>query len=115
MDGTLARALLGVPSDATSEIISRAFRVAAFDAHPDRGGDALHFRQLIAARDLLLATAADVATTPCGHRFAAATAPVRSATLDVVDSARPSPTRRTPAGPVVDPSFDQVLARVMAA
>ena len=58
MDGNHARVLLGVPPHATHDQIRRAFRAAAFVAHPDRGGSASAFRQLVGARDVLLAASA---------------------------------------------------------
>lgn len=111
MDGTLARALLGVPTHADPDLIGRAFRVAAFDAHPDRGGDALRFRQLLAARDFLLATATE-APNPARDPFSAHRQPARTCTVDLADIVRRRP-EVVPA-PAHD-TFDQVLARVMAA
>lgn len=111
MDGTLARALLGVPTHAEPDLIGRAFRVAAFDAHPDRGGDALRFRQLVAARDFLLANAT-LPPCPAGDPFTAGTRPVPTRTIDVMDVHRPRPSASP--SPARD-TFDQVLARVMAA
>lgn len=111
MDGTQARALLGVPTHATKDHVRRAFRGAAFDAHPDRGGDAGAFRSILSARDLLLASAPDAELPVVDRRF------------DVVAPARPSfsatdvPRRRatSPGVVVEDRSFDDVLAEVLAA
>ena len=50
-----ARALLGLPEDHTRADILRAFRKAAFKAHPDAGGSAELFRRVVEARDRLLA------------------------------------------------------------
>jgi len=51
-----ARKTLGLPVSAqlTSEGIHRAFRRAAKTAHPDAGGDERVFRDLAAARDVLI-------------------------------------------------------------
>jgi len=49
--------VLGVPSDASSKDIDRAFRVKARDVHPDKHTDALsteRFKELTNAKDLLL-------------------------------------------------------------
>ena len=50
-----AARLLGVPVGAERSTVERAFRRLATEAHPDRGGDARHFRDLLAARQLLTA------------------------------------------------------------
>src|SRR5579872_5882376 len=45
-----ARALLGIAAEAGLEEAGKAFRAAAKRAHPDRpGGDAAHFRDIVAA------------------------------------------------------------------
>ena len=49
-----ARQLMGVPETATTAEIRRAFRLQAKQAHPDRGGDAERFRELVEAHHLLL-------------------------------------------------------------
>jgi curved DNA-binding protein len=49
-----ARELIGVPETATTAEIRRAFRLRAKQAHPDRGGDAERFRELVEAHHLLL-------------------------------------------------------------
>lgn len=46
-------ACLGVPVDADLDTVRRAFRRAALDTHPDRGGDAASFRAVRAAYDQL--------------------------------------------------------------
>jgi len=51
-----ARRLLGVGPGAADGDIEAGFRRAARTAHPDRGGDAAVFRDLVAARDLLLSS-----------------------------------------------------------
>ena len=43
MDGTYARALLGVADHATNDDVRRAFRQRARATHPDHGGDAEAF------------------------------------------------------------------------
>lgn len=121
MDGTLARALLGVPTHATTEQIRRAFRVAAFDAHPDQGGDGLRFRQLVAARDLLVISAPDYPPpAKRSDRFLRVTDVPARPSFDEVDQARKAPAgigRRLAAALATstDETFDAVLARVMAA
>jgi hypothetical protein len=50
-----ARALLGLPRNYTRADIIRAFRKAAFKAHPDVSGSAELFRRVVEARDRLLA------------------------------------------------------------
>lgn len=50
-----ARRLLGVRPGAAATVVEAAFRGAARSAHPDRGGDAELFRELVSARDLLIA------------------------------------------------------------
>ena len=54
MTADVARALLGLPADAGPETLTTAFREAAKRAHPDvAGGDAVRFRQIVAAYRLL--------------------------------------------------------------
>jgi curved DNA-binding protein len=53
----LARSLLGVGETASPAQLSRAFRKAAKAAHPDKGGDAERFRQVVDAHRLLAAVA----------------------------------------------------------
>lgn len=107
MDGNRARALLCVRPHASTDEIRTAFRRAVRSAHPDGGGDAAVFRSLVAARDLLLATA-----RPATARAWPSTEAPRSV-LDLVDLARPRPV----ASPVEQPAgdFDAVLAAVLAA
>ncbi len=52
----LARRLLGVPVDFTRDDIVAGFRAAAKRCHPDQGGTAEKFRELVKARDRLLAS-----------------------------------------------------------
>ena len=49
-----ARRLLDVDGDATADEVRSAFRRRARTAHPDGGGAAERFRDLTAARDVLL-------------------------------------------------------------
>jgi curved DNA-binding protein len=58
-----ARAVLGLEADATAEAIRAAFHCAVKTAHPDRGGDPAHFRQVLEAYRLLIALA-DAKTAP---------------------------------------------------
>lgn len=54
-DTVAAAALtLGVTTSATREEVQAAFRKAATQHHPDRGGDAVKFMAVVAARDELL-------------------------------------------------------------
>lgn len=54
MDRDEAARLLGVPIDADSTTIRHAYRMWVRVAHPDAGGDALHFARLTQARRALL-------------------------------------------------------------
>ena len=45
-------ALLGVPKNATTGEVRKAFRAKALEQHPDRGGDAHAFRTLSKAYDV---------------------------------------------------------------
>jgi DnaJ-like protein len=49
-----ARQLLGMPPAAPPAEIERAFRRLALIHHPDRGGNARQFTELVAAREVLL-------------------------------------------------------------
>ena len=53
MDGSTARAVLGIGPGANRADIEIAFRSAAKRAHPDAGGTSDSFRQLCEARTLL--------------------------------------------------------------
>ena len=117
MDGTRARALLGVPLGASTTTVTRAFRGAVLVAHPDHGGDPAAFAALVAARDLLLAEA-PVADPPARRAdpFAAAAAAPAPPSVDLLDRPRrvPQPTgQRTVVG--VDDGFEAVLAAALAA
>jgi curved DNA-binding protein len=65
-----ARVLLGIAAEAGLEEAARAFRAAAKRAHPDRpGGDAAHFRDIVAAYRTLQSVPplpAVIASAPAG-------------------------------------------------
>ena len=54
MNRLQASALLGVALDADADQVRSAWRVWARVSHPDAGGDAAHFRDLVKARDVML-------------------------------------------------------------
>ena len=68
---------LGVRPGASPEEVARAFRRSAARHHPDAGGDPERFRELLAARDRLVATGS--APGPGTVRFVAG--PSRAARL----------------------------------
>jgi len=80
MDGTRARALLGVSAHATPDELRRAFRRRALSTHPDRGGDAAGFDETVVAFRAL-------AAVPCTAKVAVAAAP--HVPFDRYDSAGP--------------------------
>jgi hypothetical protein len=96
MDGTRARALLGVSAHATPDELRRAFRRRALSTHPDRGGDAAGFDETVVAFRSL-------ATVPC----TATAAP--HVPFDRYDSAA----RRTTVADRRD-TFAEILQRVTA-
>ena len=53
MDGRRARIVLGVGNDAPAAEIRRAFRARAFATHPDHGGDASSFAEIVDALSAL--------------------------------------------------------------
>jgi hypothetical protein len=83
-------AVLGLDDRATVEEIRSARRRLAFEAHPDRGGDARRMQQINEAHDAAVAELA--------HRAAAADDPVAPAPDAPPPSSGPSPRR----GRVVD-------------
>jgi hypothetical protein len=109
MDGSRARALLGVRPHATTEEVRRAFRRAALAAHPDRGGDPSAFRALVVARDVLLR--ASPARRSLRWDVTAPEAP----SIDLVDVARRRPRPSPESVPDFDADFDAVLAAALAA
>lgn len=115
MDGNHARALLGVPSHAHPRHIRRAFRRAALAAHPDRGGDATTFRDLVAARDLLLAGARPETAGGTDARWADHLRTSPSPTIDLVDVTRRPAAAPTGSVPVEHVDFEDVLAVFLAA
>lgn len=54
MNRLQASALLGVAPEADADQVRSAWRVWARVSHPDAGGDAAHFRDLVKARDVML-------------------------------------------------------------
>ncbi|MDQ1477478.1 MAG: DnaJ domain [Actinomycetota bacterium] len=92
MDGRRARIVLGVGNDAGPVEIRRAFRARALVTHPDHGGDASSFAELVDA----LAALEDVVAASV---FAGRERQVRDSTadsprFDAYDSRRrPAPTR----------------------
>lgn len=45
---------LGLPADATWDMVERVYRRLAAKHHPDKGGDAARFREIRAAYEILL-------------------------------------------------------------
>lgn len=113
MDGSQARALLGVPENASIAQIRHGFRRAVLVAHPDHGGSATWFDQLLAARDLLMADAPADTATVAPSAFDRACRPPSRPSFRVADiSLRARPASIAPR---VRPDFDRVLADVLAA
>jgi hypothetical protein len=87
--------LLGVPVDFTREDIIKAFRRKAMQCHPDHGGTAEQFRELVKARDRLLAALGTKAAAPNMPEFAPKGAKLRYGTWNPNrGSARIGQTRR---------------------
>ena len=102
MDGTRARALLGVSAHATPDELRRAFRRRARSTHPDCGGDAGHFDDTVVAFRSLSTTCVAVVPEPVTH--------VPFDRYDMTSMVSdPSTARRA-----TRPSFADVLARVSA-
>jgi hypothetical protein len=88
MDGRRARAVLGVDRDAGPDEIRRAYRARAHSTHPDHGGNAAAFAEVVEAR----AELREIARTPTRPLAFALRAP--GPRVDVYDSARrPAPRR----------------------
>jgi hypothetical protein len=65
-----AMALLGVPADYTRDDVIAAFKRKAKKAHPDMGGTAERFRELLEARDRLLAALGTSEPAPKAPEYA---------------------------------------------
>jgi DnaJ family protein A protein 2 len=88
MDGSRARAVLGVAEHASSADLRRAFRRRSLASHPDRGGDADAFDEIVRAFSTLDAIAPPVHELPARMLVSA------RAGVDCYDSpARPLPSR----------------------
>jgi hypothetical protein len=120
MDGSRARAVLGVAEHATTADLQRAFRAAAHAAHPDHGGDTERFAEVVAALAVLRAitpssAGADPMTVEAAERTAVFVVPAIAARhgIDCYDSPAPP---RAPAGDAAQPvmAFAAVLQRAMA-
>ena len=89
MDGRRARRVLGVASDAGPEEIRRAYRARLHVAHPDHGGSAEAFTQVLSAFAVLRADdelpRRRLTTLPLFGR--------PGPRIDVYDSTRPKPRR----------------------
>jgi curved DNA-binding protein CbpA len=82
MDGRRARRVLGVASHAGPDEIRRAFRARVHAVHPDHGGAAAEFAEVVTAFELLR------------NASVAAARPRRRVRVDVYDSPRrPKPRR----------------------
>jgi hypothetical protein len=93
MDGRRARIVLGVGNDAGPTEIRRAFRAGALVTHPDHGGNASSFAEIVDA----LAALDDVVAPPV-FAVRERPAPVSIATrtrFDAYDSPRRPTPRRT--------------------
>ncbi len=64
MDRSVAAVLLGVPIDADAGEVRRAYRMWVRVAHPDAGGDPLHFARLTQARRTMLRPVPRGTTSP---------------------------------------------------
>lgn len=72
--------VLGVPRGADRQQVMRAFhRRARRGGHPDTGGDAQTFEEIVRARDVLLDRAGQATHEPHARTTPAATAPVATA------------------------------------
>jgi hypothetical protein len=64
VDQAAARRLLRLPAGASARQVEAAFRVQVRSAHPDLGGDAECFQQVVEARKVLLAPSRSPIVTP---------------------------------------------------
>jgi hypothetical protein len=88
MDGSRARAVLGVPEHASSAELRRAFRRRSLVTHPDAGGDTDAFDEIVRAFSVLDCVAPPVLEPPARMLVGA------RAGFDAYDSAaRPAPSR----------------------
>jgi hypothetical protein len=102
MDGTHARAVLGVSAHASPDELRRAFRHRARCTHPDHGGDATQFHETMVAFRALLHPRSPAARAPEGVR-------VEHVPFDRYDSSPCAASRRTDR-----PSFADVLRQATA-
>jgi DnaJ-class molecular chaperone len=63
-----AHALLGTNDDSSLDLVRRAYRDKAFEAHPDRGGSAEALVLLVKARDVALKNAIETPCNGCGGK-----------------------------------------------
>ncbi len=108
MDGTRARAVLGVSDHATADDLRHAFRRRARSTHPDHGGDAQHFDETMHAFRALVGTAAGTAPAMVVDAQSLRHTPVDcyDTVVPLRDASRRD--RSRPAGP----TFAEVLQRV---
>ena len=81
-----ARMLLGVPATASSAQVEAAFRRKAWAAHPDRGGSAVEFADLAAARALLVERTRHLPAGAAGSATANGARPPAPAVVVVSDA-----------------------------
>ena len=106
MDGTRARALLGVAEHATHDDLRRAFRQRALATHPDHGGNAEAFVSTLSAFKVLQ-TQSPVAVQSTIATFD----PLRRIdTYDYVPSRQPRHNRRVSFQDVLDSAVRQRVA-----
>ena len=103
MDGTSARAALGLGPSAGRHDLKLAFRALAKQTHPDVGGDRAQFERLSRAYRFALA---DCLPSPPPHRF-----------LTTLETAHPAVVRAATRRrrPMTSRSFAHELRRAMAA
>ncbi len=99
MDGSRARATLGLSSDANAHDVKRAFRARVKAQHPDIGGSSDAFRRLRQAYETALAEAPSLKQHVAASRFlnAADLAVHAPAPLAAVPRPTRSPVRSSPA------------------